>query len=124
MGAPTYDDANVMLKCAELYNQLDLGDTSQWVFHPDFPTSHKAFIEQFPKESDRYAEFRRYVGYFETIGTLWKNGLFNEELLFDWLLIPWDRLSDIVIGIREEAGIKRLWENFEALGARQAELNP
>lgn len=124
MGKPTYDDANVMLKCAELFNQQNLGDTARWILDPEFPTSHRAFLDKYPRGSDRYSEFIRYVGYFETVGTLWKNGLFSEELLLDWLLIPWDRLSDIVIGERENAGIKRLWENFEALGARQAELNP
>ena len=124
MGTPTYEDANVMLKCAELFNQMNLSNTAGWIFDPDFPTDHKTFLEQNPRGSDRYSEFSRYIGYFETLGTLWKNGLFNEELLFDWLLIPWDRLSDIVIGERERAGVKRLWENFEALGARQAELNP
>ncbi len=124
MGKPTYKDATVMLKCAELFNQQNLGDTTRWIYDPEFPTSHTAFLEKYPRGSERYSELIRYTGYFETLGTLWKNDLFSEDLLLDWLLIPWDRLSDIIIGERENAGVKRLWENFEALGARQAELNP
>lgn len=124
MATPTYEDAQVMLKCAELYNQMDLGRIGRRIFEPDFPTGHKEFLEQNPRGSAGYSDLLQYVGYFETVGTLWKNDLFSEELLLDWLLIPWDRLSDIIIGERDNAGVKRLWENFEALGARQAELNP
>ena len=122
MAKPTHMDATVMLKCAELYNQMDLGRVSRWIFEPDFPTGHKAFLEESPRGSDGYSDLMQYVGFFETVGTLWKNDLFNEALLMDWLLIPWARLSDIVMGERENAGVKQLWENFEALGVRQAEL--
>ena len=48
MGKPTYDDATVMLKCAELFNQMNLSNTAGWIFDPDFRTGHKAFLEKVP----------------------------------------------------------------------------
>ncbi len=123
MAEPNHEDAQVMLKCAELYNAMDLGRVTNWIYEDDFPVEHESFLARYPSSSEEFADFRRYVGYFETLGTLWKHGLFNEDLLFDWLLIPWDRIEDIVIGEREAAGVERLFENFEALGMRQRELS-
>lgn len=121
MTAATQDDAHLLLKCAELYIHMDLGSVSSWLWEEDFPTTYAEFTERV--SSEEFDRFRAYVGYFETLGTLWKHQLLNEELLLDWLLIPWDRISGIVLGMREAAGVDRLFENFEALGARQAELN-
>ncbi len=123
MTEPTHQDAQVMLKCAELFNGMGLGRVTSWIFQDDFPVEHGAFLAQYPRASEEYASFRGYLGYYETLGTLWKHGLFNEDLLLDWMLIPWDRLKNIVIGAREAAGVERLYENFEALGQRQRELS-
>jgi len=122
MSEPRHEDALVMLKCAELHNAMDLGTVANWIYGDDFPVDHEAFLAQYPRSSEEFGDLRRYVGYFETVGTLWKHGLFNEDLLLDWLLIPWDRLEGIVIGERKAAGVERLFENFEALGIRQREL--
>ena len=119
MAKPTYDDANVLLQAAQLYNSSNLSDTARWIWSDDFPTKYSDFIDQNPPGSDGHAKLLRYAGYFETVATLWKHGLFNQDLLLDWLLIPWPRLSDIIIGERERIGEKRLWENFEALGEAQ-----
>lgn len=53
----------------------------------------------------------------ETLGKLYKNDLFNEELLFDWLAVSmvWERIKGFALGLREAAGEPRLYENFEAM---------
>ena len=60
------------------------------------------------------------AAWYETIGTLWKHGLINEELLFDWLYITgmWERLGPILVAMREST--PSLWENFEAMAEAQA----
>jgi hypothetical protein len=60
--------------------------------------------------------------FFETVGTLHKQGLINEDLLFDWLWVagPWDKLKGYALGQRQEAGVPELWENFEAMAVAQA----
>jgi len=119
MAEPTYEDANVLLQAAQLYNSSDLSEIGRWVWSEDFPANYTDFIEQNPPGSDGHSKLVKYAGYFETVATLWKHGLFNEDLLLDWLLIPWPQVSDIITGERERIGEKRLWENFEALGEAQ-----
>jgi hypothetical protein len=63
----------------------------------------------------------RILGYYETVGTLWKNRLINEGLLFDWLWVPasWDLVKGIAVGMRADAANAGLWENFEAMAERE-----
>jgi hypothetical protein len=60
------------------------------------------------------------AAWYETIGTIWKHGLLDENFLFDWLAITgiWERLSPILIAMREDT--PQLWENFEAMAKAQA----
>ena len=77
----------------------------------------------FPPTSERYRQIHTTLNYFETVGTLHKDGLINEQLLFDWLAVEavWDRVKSLAIGDREQYGIPALWENFEAMAKAQAE---
>lgn len=115
----TYDDAQVMLRCGALFQEMNLGATSAWVFSEDFPTDHAEFTAAHPAGSERFGELMRYAGFYETVATLWKHELFDEDLLFDWMLVPWDRVGGVLVGFREDQGVPRLYENFEALGAAQ-----
>ena len=60
------------------------------------------------------------AAWYETIGSLWKHGLLNEELLFDWLYVTgvWERLKPILVAMRSST--PQLWENFEAMAERQS----
>ncbi len=115
----SFDDAQVLLRCAELFQEMNLGEVSGWVHGEGFPTDYSAFVADHPQGSERYGELMRYAGYYETVATLWKHKLFDEDLLFDWMLVPWKRVSGILLGIRENLGVPRIWENFEALGMAQ-----
>ena len=121
--AATYDDAQVMLRCSALFQEANLGPVSAWVFSDDFPTDYADFISTHPMGSERYGDLMRYAGFFETVATLWKHELFDEDLLLDWLLVPWSRVARVLTGIREDRGVPRLYENFEALGAAQERLD-
>ena len=57
----------------------------------------------------------------ETIGTLTKNGLLDTDLVLDWLWVAgmWSRVGPAAIRLREKHGVPELYENFEALAARQ-----
>ena len=117
--AATYDDAQVMLRCSALYQEADLGAVAGWVFSDDFPTDYADFVSAHPSGSERFGDLMRYAGFFETVATLWKHQLFDEDLLFDWILVPWSRVAGVLTGFREDRGVARLYENFEALGAAQ-----
>ena len=78
---------------------------------------YKEFIKRYPVGSEEYSKFSKICGHFETIGTLWKHKLINEELLFDWLAVDmvWNRVKGVALGVRQESGEPRLFENFEAM---------
>ena len=56
MAEPTYEDANVLLQAAQLYNSADLSEIGRWVLSEDFPANYTDFIEQNPPGSDGHAK--------------------------------------------------------------------
>lgn len=121
MVKPTHQDAIIMLRLYQLSAIAGLSKAINWMWSDDFITDYAEFIKKYPRGSEGYEKAARICGYYETIGTLYKNGLFNEELLFDWLAVylVWDRIKDFAIGLREEAGEPRIFENFEAMAKAQ-----
>jgi hypothetical protein len=71
------------------------------------------------------AQSRRARHFQETVGAdtpqaicaLWRNGLFNEELLFDWLRIagPWERIKGFALAQSKAADNDSIYELFEAM---------
>jgi hypothetical protein len=59
--------------------------------------------------------------YYETVGTLTKNGLLSTELVLDWLWVSgaWARVEPAVAKLRAKHGVAALMENFEALATQQ-----
>lgn len=121
MVKPTHQDAIIMLRLYQLSAIAGLGEAINWMWSDNFITDYAEFIKKYPPGSEGNEKATRICGYYETIGTLYKNGLFNEELLFDWLAVylVWDRIKDFAIGLREEAGEPRIFENFEAMAKAQ-----
>jgi len=63
----------------------------------------------------------RLLNWGETIGTLTKNGLIDTDLVLDWLWVSgvWARVGPAARKQREKHGVLALYENFEALAAKQ-----
>ncbi|KRF24807.1 hypothetical protein [Phycicoccus sp. Soil803] len=63
----------------------------------------------------------RLLNWGETIGTLTKNGLIDTDLVLDWLWVSgvWARVGPAAIKARDKHGVPALYENFEALAAKQ-----
>lgn len=63
----------------------------------------------------------RILNWGETIGTLTKNGLIDTDLVLDWLWVSgvWARVGPAAIKARDKHGVPALYENFEALAAKQ-----
>src|SRR5205823_4174148 len=88
----------------------------------DFTTDYAEFINVHPRGSEAYGKARLIAVHYETIGTIWKNKLINEDLLFDWLSVTalWDRLRSLVLGERKAFGVPGLGENFQKMARAQA----
>ena len=121
MAKPTHQDALVMLNLMQWAAMANLSEASRFVWGERFIEDFDEFVEKYPIGTEEYAYATLVSGYYETIGTLWKNDLLNEDLLFDWILVTpsWNRLKGFTLGLRESVGEEKLYENFEALSAAQ-----
>ena len=115
-------DATIVLQLARWTTELGMTEALSFLWADDFPTTFQAFRSAHPAGSRGEEQFLTICRFYETVGTLWKHGLINERLLFDWLAIAlvWDRLSAVAVGHREERANETLWENFEAMAHAQA----
>jgi len=121
MAKPTYEDASLMLQFAIWGATAGNQKASAFIWSDKFLTDFKQFKEKYPVGTEEYSYAVQLCGWYETLGTLFKHGLFNQELLFDWLLVSaiWDRLKGFVLGVREDAKEPRLYEFFEAMAKAQ-----
>ena len=117
MAKPTYQDASLMLQLAQWGASIDLQAAQGWTWSDQFIPDYAEFTKQYPMPSEGALKVMKVCNYFETLGTLWKHGLLNEDLLFDWLAVSmvWERVKNIPLGMRQDSGNSRLYENFEAL---------
>jgi len=109
MTPPTNEDAQLMLQLAQWGTALGIEEAAAEVFSDSFD----------PQTADAMTDpaVRKLLGFCESIGTLTKHALLNEQLVNDWLWIDglWARLGPAALRLREHAGEPRLYENFEAL---------
>lgn len=117
MTKPTYQDAGVLLKMAELGIDMDLGELTGWLYSDQFIPDYAEFSKKYAADSEEFNKVRSLLMWYETLGTLYKHDLFHGDLLFDWVLIgaPWERLKSFALAQREQSGNPRMFENFEAL---------
>jgi hypothetical protein len=117
MAKPTREDADILLRLAELSALSNLPAAAAYIWSDDFPTDFARFRAKFPrgKRGEEESLLRRYLAHWETACTLYRNGLFNEDLFFDWMdiTVVWDRVRGYALGVRKEMENPALYENFE-----------
>ncbi len=118
---PTREDAAIMLELGQVAAMRGLDAAMNWVRSDAFVTDHGEFVKKHPPGSAGFGYVRVVATHYETVGTLWKNKLINEDFLFDWLWVVgiWDRMKGFVIGERKAAGQPRLGENFQKMATAQ-----
>jgi hypothetical protein len=102
------EDAQLLVELAKWGAMIGLGEASRKVFSDDFDPD---------TASARDPDVQPIVTFFETLGTLVKNDLFDRDLALDWVWVKgaWDRVGPAALRAREAAGAEALFENFEAL---------
>ena len=117
MKKPTYDDADLMLKFVQWGATSGIDEAINWLWSDEFIDGYSKFVEKYPPGTKEYGYVTKVCGWYETIGTLYKNELFNEQLLFDWLAVGfrWKRLENFILEFREKMGEKNMYVNFEAM---------
>jgi Domain of unknown function (DUF4760) len=125
MGA-TREDAQLMVQLAQLFVTSGGPEASGWMWSDDFVSDPEEFKQNFPFGSPEARHLNAIASFNETVATLTKRGLLDEELVLDWLAVHvvWERLKEILLDQREQSGEPRLWENFEALAERSRAFAP
>ena len=123
MAKPTHQDANIMLQLLQVWAALDISDAVGWVWSREFIPEFAEFVKKYPAGTEEYRYASKVCMYLESVGALYKHGLFSEELLFDWVAVDivWERIKGFALGLREAADNPRLYENFEAMANAQKE---
>jgi hypothetical protein len=84
---------------------------------------HAVWADDFDPEAASAEDIlvSRLLNWGETIGTLTKNGLIDTDLVLDWLWMSgvWARVGPAARKQRDKHGVQALYENFEALAAKQ-----
>ena len=125
MAKPTHQDAMLMLQLAQLNMTSGVQEAANWLWSDEFIPDYSEFVKKYPPGSEGDLKATKVCGYFETVGTLYKHGLFNEDLLFDWLAVSvvWGKIKGYALGTRRDSGEPRLNENFEAMAKANAEYD-
>jgi hypothetical protein len=121
MQRPNYEDATLMVQLAQWWSASGGAAAEGWMWSDEFTPDYAEFKMKFPAGSEGFAKASTILNWYETVGTLYKHGLLNEELLFDWLAVDfdWDRIKGIALGWREQTGVAEMYENFEAMAKAQ-----
>src|SRR5690242_12480747 len=93
-----------------------------WRTIPDGLTFDQ-LLERYPRGSDNYELFGTIMIFWETVGSLMKHGLLNEELAFDTFLDapPWKKVETAFLSLRKEEGKALEAENLEFAYRRSLE---
>lgn len=121
---PTKEDARLMLQLEELLLMDPNQRAFHWfwrVFYLQKLDNREVIRKVFPANSEGQRYFDRIAAFWESAGTLVKNGLLNEQLFFDRFLVKpyWEALKPVILTDRDEAKEPRLSENFEWLAKRE-----
>ena len=104
-------DATLLVELAQRGSSLGLEEAQQHLWSDDFEPA---------TAGPRDPLVARLLTFFETVGTLTKNGLLDEALVLDWVWVSgiWSRLAPAVQQAREALGVPQPYENFEQLASR------
>jgi len=113
--SPNREDLEILLRIMEIYLSDPLRNARRfWRTIPDGLT-FDGLLERYPRGSDNYELFGNIMIFWETIGSLMKHGLLNEELAFDTFLDapPWKKVEAAFLSLRKEKGKALEGENLE-----------
>jgi hypothetical protein len=123
--SPSQADAQLMVQLAQLgaTMNIDKGQALLYKHQKDGGLTFEQFESTYPTGTADSMAILNTLKWYETVGTLVKQGLLDRGLVLDWLWVSgiWDSCRQIALGHREQTGSAAMWENFEALAASQAD---
>jgi len=117
MSGASQQDAMVLLELGRISAIRGMPSPLSWLSGAEFDREYSSFRRKFPPGTDMYDTAMTIVQHFDTLGVLWKHGLVNEDLAYDWAPVElvWERLHSFVIGVREELHAPTFGAHFEMM---------
>lgn len=120
----TYEDANLLLRLYELRREEKLRKAREW-FGRNFKARNvDEFQKLCPVGSEENAYFRMVTSYWEMAASFVTSGVLHQELFAEnsrELLFVWERIRDIVPGLRETYKNPKTARNLETVAAAMIE---
>lgn len=122
MPKPTQKDAELLLQILSLTSNEESRRANRWFWEEFDISTYRKFKKKYPPGSDGDRHFNHLMSNWEILATLVVNGLINQDLAFDMILLRpyWEKAEPIVHGRREDWKSPRLYENFEVLVQKEA----
>lgn len=112
----TYEDVNLIIRLYELRREPRMREARQW-FAASFKVKTAGeFHALCPPGSEANASYRMLVTYWDMVASFITSGVLNQELFFQSggeMLFVWERLRDVVPGLREAFANPTLYRNLE-----------
>ena len=129
MSKPTKEDAALLLQLMAVWgaNKENL-KAYLWGYQEFEEMNYDDFKTKYPMGSEGYKNIVTVARNGELVGVLVNKELLSEDLVFDlWGSMLWEKVEPIVQGMRKDAKMPRLYENYEVFGKKYqlwAEKNP
>src|SRR5690349_2473772 len=105
----------ILLRIMEIYLSDPLRKARAFMRTVPEGLTFDELVEKYPRGSEDYELFSNMLIFWETVGSLMKHGLLNEELAFDTFLDapPWKKVETAFLALRKEKGKELEAENTE-----------
>ena len=114
----TYDDARLLLELYEMRREERMRKARAWFSGNFRPKTLDDFAALCPPGSDENASYRMVTTYWEMAASFVASGVLNQELFFQSgreLLLVWERMRDILPGLREKNTDQFAYCNLETV---------
>jgi len=115
---PTYEDAQLILRLYEMRREERLRKARAWFSSSFRVRMMDDFTRLCPVGSDENASYRMVLTYWEMVASFVTSGVLHKELFFQSgreLLLVWERVRDVLPGIREQQKDALYYGNLEAV---------
>lgn len=118
--APTREDIQLLLEVEKVFKPSREAKKFVW---SEAVADGEGWFDRYGWDSDERLYVNEYSVYFETYALLWRHGLVDEELLFEYVpaQFGWARVGPVLLEARRVLGSADLWSGFEAFAKAQEE---
>ena len=122
-GAPSRDDAWMLLRLLEMFLAPPMAEARNFLRTLPEGRTFAELREEYPPGTKEFQHIDTVLAFWETIGSLIKHGLINEDLAFDTFLDapPWPQMEAAARSLRVERSNDLELENLEYVYRRAAE---